>query len=98
MNARTQISLDPETQRRAQVKAAALKISFAEYVRRVLLKDLGERPRRTDIFGMFDLVDAGPMTDIARDKDQMIAEAIWNEHRQGRGKKKTKLRARTRRR
>jgi len=30
MNARTQITLDPDTQRRAQAKAAELGISFAE--------------------------------------------------------------------
>ncbi|HEY2186010.1 MAG TPA: hypothetical protein VGH39_13525 [Xanthobacteraceae bacterium] len=37
MNIRSQISLDPELQRRAQAKAADLGISFAEYVRRLVV-------------------------------------------------------------
>ena len=80
MNARTQITLDAETQRRAQAKAAELGISFAEYVRRVLAQDLGPPPRRTHISMVFDLVDEGVPTNIARDKDQMIGEAVWAEH------------------
>ena len=51
MNARTQITMNPEMQRRAQAKAKAaeLGISFAEYVRRVIAQDLGEAKSRTDI-------------------------------------------------
>jgi hypothetical protein len=98
MNARTQITIDPETQRRAQAKAAAMKISFAEYVRRLLVKDLGDAPRETDISGMFDLADTGPATDVARDKDKMIAEAIWDEHRPGHRKTTARLRIKTSRR
>lgn len=80
MNARTQITLDPETQKRAQAKAAELGISFAEYVRRLLAQDLGAPARRTHISMVFDLVDEGPATNIARDKDAMIAEAVWDDH------------------
>jgi hypothetical protein len=36
MKARTQITMDPDLQRRAQAKAAELGISFAEYVRRLV--------------------------------------------------------------
>ena len=43
MMARMQISLDPELQRRAQRRAAELGISFAEYVRGVVTRDLGVR-------------------------------------------------------
>ena len=49
MNARTQITMDPEMQRRAQAKAAELGISFAEYVRRVIDRDLGEAKPKADI-------------------------------------------------
>ena len=49
MNARTQITMDPEMQRRAQAKAAELGISFAEYVRRVIAQDLGEAKPKADI-------------------------------------------------
>jgi hypothetical protein len=81
MNARTQITMDPELQRRAQAKAAALGISFAEYIRRLVAGDLGEeRKSRPDISVLFDLIDEGPPTDIARDKDKMIGEAVWQEY------------------
>jgi hypothetical protein len=80
MNTRTQITIDTETQRRAQAKAAALGISFAEYVRRLLAQDLSKAPREVDISAVFDLVDEGPQTNIARDKDKMVGEAVWQEH------------------
>jgi hypothetical protein len=80
MNARTQITIDPETQRRARAKAAELGISFAEYVRRLVASDIGQPKRKTDISSLFDLVDEGPRTDIARDKDKLVAEAVWKEY------------------
>ena len=80
MSARTQVTLDPEMQRRAQAKAADLGISFAEYVRRLVASDLGEPKPRTDISIIFDLVDEGPATNIARDKDKMIGEAVWTNY------------------
>ena len=88
MNTRTQISMDPETQRRAHDKAAELGISFAEYVRRLIAQDLIAAPAAVDISVVFNLVDEGPQTNIARDKDQMIAEAVWEEHRRKTGKKR----------
>src|SRR5271157_1312964 len=80
MSARTKVTLDPEMQRRAQAKAADLGISFAEYVRRLVANDLGEPKPRTDISIIFDLVDEGPATNIARDKDKMIGEAVWTNY------------------
>src|SRR2546430_8502595 len=81
MNARTQITMDPELQRRAQAKAAELGLSFAEYVRRLVAHDLGEAKRSADISLLFDLGTSREPTDIARDKDQMLADAAWVEHR-----------------
>ena len=80
MNGRTQINVDPELQRRAQAKAAELGISFAEYVRRLLANDLEPPKGTTDISLVFDIVDEGPATNIAKDKDKMVAEAVWQEH------------------
>ena len=80
MNARTQITMDPELQRRAQAKAAELGISFAEYVRRLVANDVGEQKTPVDISILFDLVDEGPPTNIARDKDKMIGEAVWHDY------------------
>lgn len=75
MNARTQITLDPETQRRAQTKAAKLGVSFAEYVRRLIRDDIGSTGRKTDVSAIFDLGDSGG-TNIARDKRRLVGEAI----------------------
>ena len=87
MNARTQITLDPEMQRRAHSKAAELGISFAEYVRRLVARDLDQPEQRADVSIIFDLVDEGPPTDIARDKDRMVGEAVWHEYLRDTGRK-----------
>jgi hypothetical protein len=80
MNARTQITIDPEMQRRARAKAAELGISFAEYIRRLVADDIGEAKAKADISIIFDLVDEGPPTNIAKDKDKMLSDAVWEEH------------------
>ncbi|UCH24969.1 MAG: hypothetical protein JSV66_13595 [Trueperaceae bacterium] len=75
MTIRTQVTLDPELQRRARQKAAAMGISFAEYVRRLVARDLeGLEPEPVDISAVFNLGDSGG-SDIARDKDRMLGEA-----------------------
>ena len=80
MNARTQITIDAELQRRAQARAAELGISFAEYVRRVLASDLGEPKPKADISALFDLGASAEPTDIARDKHKMLNEAASEEY------------------
>jgi hypothetical protein len=51
---------------------------------------------KADISVVFDLVTKGPATNIARDKDRMIAEAVWNEHLRKTGKKRrTRARVKT---
>ncbi len=92
MNARTQITLDPETQRRAHTKAADLGISFAEYVRRLITSDLGQPQPKADVSIIFDLIDEGPPTDIARDKDNMIGEAVWSDYLRKTGRKPSNAR------
>ena len=75
MMSRTQIALDSELQRRARKRAAELGISLAEYVRNLVSRDLGSGDRRTDPSSLFDLGDSGA-SDVARNKDRMIGEAI----------------------
>jgi hypothetical protein len=87
MNARTQITLDPQTQRRAQAKAAELGISFAEYVRRLLAQDLDQPKPKADISVVFDLGASDEPTDIARDKDKMVGDAVWEEYLGDMGRK-----------
>jgi antitoxin component of RelBE/YafQ-DinJ toxin-antitoxin module len=94
MSVRTQITIDSETQNRAQAKAAELGISFAEYVRRLLAQDLSAR-RKVHISAMFDLVDEGSPTNIAQDKDRMVAEAVWKEFSRKRSKKTLSRKPRT---
>jgi hypothetical protein len=82
MNVRNQISLDEETQHRAEARAAELGISFADYVRQAIARDLGppQPAKKVDISAVFDLVTDGPPTNIARYKDKMIGEAVWQEY------------------
>jgi hypothetical protein len=99
MTARTQVTMDPEMRRRAQAKAADLGISFAEYVRRLVSNDLGEPKPKADISIIFDLGASGEPTDIARDKDKMIGEAVWEEYLRDVGRRpRRQSRARTSRR
>jgi len=58
-----------------------LGISFAEYVRRLVTRDLVDhaRERAFDL----DLGASDKPTDIARDKDMMIGEAVWENARAG---------------
>ena len=80
MNARTQITLDMATQRRAQAKAAELGISFAEYVRRLVAEDLGGPRPKADISVVFNLGASDRPTNVARDKDRLVAEALLEDH------------------
>jgi len=75
MVVRTQITLDADAHRRAKRRAAELGISFAEYVRRVLDRDLGEPAPRSDPAEIFGLFDSGG-ADVARDKDSYVDEAV----------------------
>jgi hypothetical protein len=75
MMSRTQVSLDPDLQRRARQRAAKLGVSFAEYVRRVVARDLGRQPVRGGVAAVFDLGASGG-ADVARDKDEMVAAAF----------------------
>jgi hypothetical protein len=91
MNPSTQITLDPKLLRRARAKAAELGISFAEYVRRLVADDLGEPKQQVGVSILFDLVDEGPPTDIARDKDKMVGEAVWGEYLRKTGRKRRRM-------
>jgi hypothetical protein len=74
MMSRTQISLDPELQRRARKRASELGVSFAEYVRRLVAGDIGQRKSASDVSAIFGLGSSSG-ADVARDKDRMVGEA-----------------------
>ena len=75
MMARTQVSLDPELQRRAHRRASEMGVSFAEYIRRLVARDLGQPHQAADPQVVFDL-GASRASDIAKNKDAMLAEAL----------------------
>lgn len=75
MMTRTQITLEPEMQRRARQRASDLGISLAEYLRRLVARDLGGPQISADVACVFDL-GSSDHSDIARNKSAMIAEAF----------------------
>jgi hypothetical protein len=75
MMSRTQITLDHEMQRRVRRRASDLGVSLAEYFRRLVARDLARPEAASDVHLIFDLGDSGG-SDIARDKDEMIGEAV----------------------
>jgi hypothetical protein len=81
MMARTQIMLDAEMQRRARQRASELGVSFAEYVRRLVGRDL-TRPKGAaiEVSCIFDLGNSGG-TDVGKQKDSMIAESFLSVRR-----------------
>ena len=74
MMVRTQISLDSERHAQLRARAAALGISLAEYVRRLVDQDFAEQPRGADRSVVFDL-GTSRGTDISSQKSHMIGEA-----------------------
>lgn len=75
MMIRTQIMLDAEDHRRAKRRAGELGVSFAEYVRRVLARDLGGDRPSTDPTELYALFDSGG-SDVATHKDRYLDEAF----------------------
>ena len=75
MMARVQVALDRETYKRARKRAAEIGVSFAEYVRTLLARDLGEHATSADPAAIFDLGASGS-SQIACDKDDAVGRAI----------------------
>ncbi len=80
---RTQIALETEDHRRAKRRAAELGVSLAEYVRATVRRDLGDPAQRGDISEIFGIADTGG-SDVSRDKDRYVAEAVAANHARGR--------------
>ena len=75
MMVRTQITLDREVQKRARRRAGEMGVSLAEYVRRVVARDLDRPEVKADVTTIFDL-GASSGSDIANGKRAMIAAAF----------------------
>ena len=75
MMARTQITIEPEVQRRARQRASDLGVSFAAYIRGLVVRDLSHPKAVAGIESIFDLGSSGG-SNIAREKHSMIEEAF----------------------
>lgn len=85
MMSRTQITLDQEIQRRARQRASDMGVSLAEYVRRLVARDLGKPQPVANPSALFDLGASGG-SDIANNKDAMISEAFASRRRKPRSR------------
>jgi hypothetical protein len=79
MMVRTQITLESELQSQARRRASEMGISLAEYVRRLVARDLARPVQTVDVSTIFDLGSSGG-SNIAVNKDAMIAEAFDSFH------------------
>jgi hypothetical protein len=75
MMQRTQILLSPSDHRRARKRAAELGISLAEYVRRLVQRDLQGPEPQGDVTALFALGRSSG-SDVATRKDAYVGEAV----------------------
>ena len=83
MMSRSQISFESEVQRRARMRASDLGVSLAEYIRRLVARDLGSSQAAVGPAAVFDLGASGG-SDVARNKTAMVAEAFASRHAKAR--------------
>lgn len=80
MMSRTQISLEAELLERAKERSRRLGISLAEYVRRLLARDLGEPDAVAEARAIFAL-GRSDGRDVTREEDELLGEAAAAERR-----------------
>lgn len=85
MTQRTQVTLDAELDRRAKRRAAELGVSFAEYIRRLVARDLARETPHGDISAIFGLGRSG-RSDISARTDDYVGEAVEAAHRRKTGR------------
>jgi hypothetical protein len=76
MAQRTQISLPPEDHRRARARASELGISLAEYIRRLVARDLRGVREPAPVDALFGLGSSGDGADVSAHKDAYVGEAV----------------------
>lgn len=84
MMSRTQVTLDTQIHRRARQRASELGVSLAEYVRRLVARDLARPQANADVTCVFDLGQSGG-SDVAKNKDAIIAEVFQRVPKRSRG-------------
>jgi hypothetical protein len=83
MMSRTQVTLETQTHRRARQRASELGVSLAEYMRRLVARDLAGPHAEVDVTCVFDLGRSNK-SDVGKNKDSMIAEVFQTAHRKSR--------------
>ena len=84
MPQRTQISLPPEDHRRARARASDLGISLAEYIRRLVARDLHGNRGPAPVEALFALGSSGDRSDVSTRKDTYVGEAVGTARQPGR--------------
>jgi hypothetical protein len=79
MMVRTQLALDAQMHKLAKARASELGISLAEYVRRLVARDVARSEPEADPAAVFNLGDSGG-SDIARHKQRYLDEAVAADH------------------
>jgi hypothetical protein len=80
MKVRVQFAMDSDLKLLATERAHASGLSFGEYVVKLVEEDLDRPKSKTGIEAIFNLGSSGG-SDIAHNKDSMIAEALESMHR-----------------
>lgn len=77
MNTRMQVTISEADHARVVEKAAAMGISIAEYMRRLVRRDLADEPPRSppEVSELFGIGDSGG-ADVAIHKQRYVAEAV----------------------
>ena len=75
MKVRVQFAMDSDLKRRATERARESGLSFAEYVLKLIERDVALAKSKTGIEAIFDLGSSGG-SNVAANKQAMIAEAI----------------------
>lgn len=83
MTVHVTIPMDAAELDRAKSAAIALGISLEDYLHRVVtghLPPMNVSSEKGDISLLFGFFESDEPTDIARDKDALLSEAVWQEH------------------
>jgi hypothetical protein len=86
MNTRSQTTHKWQLLKQVWSKTSDLSLSLV----RLLSLFITAHPRKPNVTDVFNLIDDGPPTDVARDKDRMIGEAVWSEYLRDTGRSREK--------
>jgi hypothetical protein len=82
MSTSVTISLDEATLQRARIAASergmTVQAFLADLIKR--LHPLVPEPQKSDVSSIIDMVSEGEPTDIAKEKDKLVGEAVWQEY------------------